>query len=98
MRRAVVELMAPVATPVSTIKRLQPATMKVLALPNLWGKFDELDMQPIGNSPEQFASGIQADILHWAKISPRVSKEAGRVVKPIELSPSMPTATRWWSP
>jgi len=61
-------LMAPVATPISIIKRLHQETVKVLALPSLRRKFDELDMQPVGNSPEEFAYAIQADIPHWAKI------------------------------
>jgi tripartite-type tricarboxylate transporter receptor subunit TctC len=61
-------LMAPAATPGSIIKRLHQETVKVLALPSLRKKFEELDMQPIGNSPEEFASAIQADIPRWAKI------------------------------
>jgi tripartite-type tricarboxylate transporter receptor subunit TctC len=61
-------LMAPADTPVSTIKRLHQETVKVLALTSLRRKFDELDMQPIGNSPEEFASAIQAEIPRWAKV------------------------------
>jgi len=45
-------LMAPAATPMSIIRRLHQETTKVLALPNLRRKFDELDRQPIGNPPE----------------------------------------------
>jgi tripartite-type tricarboxylate transporter receptor subunit TctC len=60
--------MAPAATPMSIIRRLHQETTKVLALPNLRRKFDELDMQPIGNSPEEFASAIQTEIPHWAKV------------------------------
>jgi tripartite-type tricarboxylate transporter receptor subunit TctC len=61
-------LMAPAATSVSTIKRLHQETVKVLALPSLRRKFDELDMQQIGSSPEEFTSTIQAEIPRWAKI------------------------------
>jgi tripartite-type tricarboxylate transporter receptor subunit TctC len=57
-------LMASAATPMSIIRRLHQETTKVLALPNLRRKFDELDMQPIGNSPEEYASAIQTENPH----------------------------------
>src|SRR5262245_31014900 len=61
-------LMAPAATPSWIIERLHQETVKVLALPGLRKKFEELGMQPIGNSPAQFASAIRAEIPYWAKV------------------------------
>jgi tripartite-type tricarboxylate transporter receptor subunit TctC len=61
-------LMAPAATPPSIIERLYHETVKVVALPGLRKKFEELGMQPIGNSPAQFASAIRAEIPFWAKV------------------------------
>lgn len=61
-------LMAPVATPPLIIERLHQETARVLALPGLRRKFEELGMQPIGSSPAQFASAIGVEVLYWAKV------------------------------
>jgi tripartite-type tricarboxylate transporter receptor subunit TctC len=60
--------MAPATTPSSIVERLHQETVKVLALPGLRKRFEELGMQPIGNSPAQFASAIRAEIPYWAKV------------------------------
>jgi tripartite-type tricarboxylate transporter receptor subunit TctC len=61
-------LMAPAATPAAIIERLHHEAVKVLALPGLRGKFEELGMQLIGSSPGQFASAIRAEVPCWAKV------------------------------
>jgi tripartite-type tricarboxylate transporter receptor subunit TctC len=61
-------LMAPAATPAPIIERLHHATVKVLALPGLRKKFEDLGMQAIGSSPAEFASAIRAEIPLWAKV------------------------------
>jgi tripartite-type tricarboxylate transporter receptor subunit TctC len=61
-------LMAPAATPAPIVKRLHHEAVKILALPGLRKKFEELGMQPIGNSPAEFASAIRAEIPYWAKV------------------------------
>jgi tripartite-type tricarboxylate transporter receptor subunit TctC len=61
-------LMAPAATPAPIIERLHQAAVKVLALPGLRKKFEGLGMQPIGNSPAEFALAIRAEIPLWAKV------------------------------
>jgi tripartite-type tricarboxylate transporter receptor subunit TctC len=61
-------LMAPAATPSSIVERLHQETVKVLALPDLRRKFEELGMQPIGSSPAQFASAIGVEVPYWTKV------------------------------
>jgi tripartite-type tricarboxylate transporter receptor subunit TctC len=61
-------LMAPAGTPESIIDRLYRETVRVLALPGLRKKFDELGMATIGNSPAEFAAAIQAESPRWTKI------------------------------
>ena len=61
-------LMAPTATPAPIIERLHRETAKVLMLPNVRKKFDELDMQAVSSSPEEFASAIRAEIPTWEKV------------------------------
>jgi len=60
-------LMAPAGTPASIIERLHRETAKVLTLPNVRKKFDELDMQPVGNSPEEFGADIRVEIPIWRR-------------------------------
>jgi tripartite-type tricarboxylate transporter receptor subunit TctC len=60
--------MAPVGTPTPIIDRLHREALRVLAVPRLRKKFDELGMATIGNSPAEFAAAIQAEIPRWTKI------------------------------
>lgn len=71
-------LMAPAGTPADIIGKLQRETARILALPDVRKRFDELGMQVIGNTPEQFAAVIAAETPQWAK----VIKDAG--IKPSE--------------
>jgi tripartite-type tricarboxylate transporter receptor subunit TctC len=61
-------LMAPVGTPTPIIDMLHREALRVLAVPRLRKKFDELGMATIGNSPAEFAAAIQAEIPRWTKI------------------------------
>jgi tripartite-type tricarboxylate transporter receptor subunit TctC len=61
-------LMAPGGTPAPIIERLHRETVRVLALPGLREKSDELGMATIGNSPEEFAAAIRVEIPRWTKI------------------------------
>ena len=66
-------LMAPAGTPASIVERLHRDTVRVLALPDIRKKFDELGLDIVGSSPVEFAALIKAEIPQWAK----VIKEAG---------------------
>jgi tripartite-type tricarboxylate transporter receptor subunit TctC len=70
-------LLAPARTPATiVICKLHLETVKALALPDLRAKFADLGLEPIGNSPDEFAAVIKSEIPKWAK----VIKEAG--IKP----------------
>jgi tripartite-type tricarboxylate transporter receptor subunit TctC len=69
-------LFAPATTPVTIVRRLNLETVKALEEPDLRGKFVDLGMEVIGNSPDEFALVIKSEIPKWAK----VIKEAG--IKP----------------
>src|ERR1700760_4492427 len=66
-------LMAPAGTPQDIIDKLHAETVKTLALPDVRKKFDELGIEPVGNTPAEFASVIKKEIPEWAK----VIKDAG---------------------
>jgi tripartite-type tricarboxylate transporter receptor subunit TctC len=69
-------LLAPAGTPPAIIRKLHLETVKALAAPELRVKLVELGLEPIGNSPEEFAAIIKSEIPIWAK----VIKESG--IKP----------------
>jgi tripartite-type tricarboxylate transporter receptor subunit TctC len=69
-------LLAPAGTPAEIIGRLHLETVKALALPDVRAKFATLGMEPVGNSPAEFAVLIKTDLARWA----RVIREAG--IKP----------------
>ena len=66
-------LVAPANTPKDIVDRLHGETVKALAMPEVRKKFDELGLEPVGNTPAEFAAVIRKEIPEWAK----VIKDAG---------------------
>jgi tripartite-type tricarboxylate transporter receptor subunit TctC len=61
-------LVAPANTPKDIVDRLHGETVKALAMPVIRKKFDELGLEPIGNTPAEFAAVIRKEIPEWAKV------------------------------
>jgi len=61
-------VVAPAAAPAAIVSRLHGAIAKVLAQPDLHEKLGELGLEVMGNSPEEFAAAIKAEIPRWAKV------------------------------
>jgi tripartite-type tricarboxylate transporter receptor subunit TctC len=66
-------LVAPAGTPKDIIDKLHDETVKILATPEVRKKFDELGLEPVGNTPAEFAAIIKKETPEWAK----VIKDAG---------------------
>ena len=66
-------LVAPVGTPKDVLDKLHAETVKTLAMPEVRKKFDELGLEPVGNTPAEFAAVIKKEMPEWAK----VIKDAG---------------------
>lgn len=66
-------LLAPAGTPADIIDKLHRETVKALAMPDVRKQFDELGLEPVGNSPAEFAVVIRTETPQWAK----VIKDAG---------------------
>lgn len=60
-------LLGPSGTPAAFIERLHQATVEILALPDMRKRFEEMSIEPIGNSPAEFSAIISAEIPKWAK-------------------------------
>jgi len=66
-------LLAPARTSATIVRKLHFETVKALALPDVRTKFADLGIEAVGNSPDEFATTIKAEIPLWAK----VIKESG---------------------
>ena len=61
-------LLAPAGTPEPIIAKLHREAVRILALPDVRKRFDELGMVPMGTSPAQFAAAIASEAPLWAKV------------------------------
>ena len=66
-------LLAPVGTPKDVLDKIHGETVKALAVPEVRKRFDELGLEPVGNTPAEFAAVIRKETPEWAK----VIKDAG---------------------
>jgi len=60
--------MVPAGTPVHVVTKIHQDTVKVLQSGDVRGRFEQLGMAAVGNSPEQFARAIKDESAHWARI------------------------------
>jgi tripartite-type tricarboxylate transporter receptor subunit TctC len=61
-------LLAPAATPREVVDKLHAETVKALALPEVRRKFDELGLEPVGDTPAEFEAVIRKETPEWAKV------------------------------
>ena len=62
-------LCAPAKTPAAILDKLNAEVKKMLASPEAREKISQLAFTPVGDSREQFAAWIKAEILKWSKIA-----------------------------
>jgi tripartite-type tricarboxylate transporter receptor subunit TctC len=62
-------LLAPAGTPKPIVTRLHDEVVKILGTPEIKERFlTTIGGDPVGNTAEQFAADIKADIARWSKI------------------------------
>ncbi|HEY3077947.1 MAG TPA: tripartite tricarboxylate transporter substrate binding protein, partial [Burkholderiales bacterium] len=61
-------LMAPAGTPPAIIDRLHRETVKVLALPEVRKRLNDLGLDVIPGTPAEFAAAIEREIPRWAGV------------------------------
>jgi tripartite-type tricarboxylate transporter receptor subunit TctC len=61
-------LLAPAGTPQDVVNKLHDETVKVMALPEVRKRFDELGLESVGNTPAEFAAVIKKETPEWAKV------------------------------
>jgi tripartite-type tricarboxylate transporter receptor subunit TctC len=60
--------MAPRGTGRGVVDAIHRDTVKVLRLPEVRTRFEQLGMEPVGNTPDEFARAIKEESARWAKI------------------------------
>lgn len=66
--RAYLGFVVPKATPDDVVKSLQQASAKALQMPDLRKRIEELGNTPVGSTPQEFDTFIEADMKKWAKV------------------------------
>jgi len=61
-------LLAPAGTPPAVVTRLHAALMETLRTPAVRDALARLAVDPFGNSPEEFAQALRADLAKWNKV------------------------------
>jgi tripartite-type tricarboxylate transporter receptor subunit TctC len=62
-------IFAPAATPKPIVQRLNTEIAKVLKMPDVSAKLDELGVIPAAGPPEQLAEFQKAEIAKWSKVA-----------------------------
>ena len=63
-----VGILAPAKTPRPIIERLHREIALVLQMPATRERYSVLGIDPVGNTPEEFAAQIRADLARWAPV------------------------------
>jgi tripartite-type tricarboxylate transporter receptor subunit TctC len=61
-------MLAPAATPQAVIKRVHAETVKIIKAPEMAGQLLAQGAEPVGNSPQELARFIKAEIDRWTKV------------------------------
>ena len=61
-------LVGPAGMPAEAVAKVHAAAVKALATPAVKERFASLGVQPVGNTPEQWAAEIRTDLARWSKV------------------------------
>jgi tripartite-type tricarboxylate transporter receptor subunit TctC len=61
-------VLAPAGTPKEMVARLHAEIVRVLRTPDMRARFAEQGAEPVGNTPDEFARFLKADLEKWSKV------------------------------
>jgi len=67
---------APAGTPPDIVRRLNTEIVKIINSPDVQKKLLELGAEPVGNSSEEFATLVKAEVVKWGDV---VKKSGARI-------------------
>jgi tripartite-type tricarboxylate transporter receptor subunit TctC len=59
---------APAKTPEALVAKLNADIVKIVQLPDVRGRIQDLGGEPVGNTPAEFDSFQKADMARWAQV------------------------------
>ncbi len=62
-------LFAPAGTPPAIVKKLQDEVRRIVKLPEIQERMRQLAVEPVGNTADEFAKAIAADIARWTEVA-----------------------------
>ena len=62
-------IFAPRQTPPAIVKRLETELMRIVRQPDVLARLKPLGIQPVGNSSDEFARVLAADIARWTEVA-----------------------------
>ena len=61
-------VLVPAGTPRPIVDLLYREIKAIVALPDIKERFAALGLEPVANTPEEFADQIKAEIAKWSKV------------------------------
>ena len=61
-------IFAPAGTPKEIVQRLNMELVKIIGMPDVRERLDMLGVEPVANTPDEFATFQRAEITKWAKV------------------------------
>jgi tripartite-type tricarboxylate transporter receptor subunit TctC len=61
-------LLAPAGTPKAIVELLHGQVVKIVKLPDVQKRLDDLGFQIVANKPDEFAAQIKTELVKWAKV------------------------------
>jgi tripartite-type tricarboxylate transporter receptor subunit TctC len=88
-------LVGPAGMPADAVAKVHAAAVKALATPAVKERFASLGVQPVGNTPEQWAAEIRADLARWSKVIKAAGIKAEGVSSRSSRATSPGQTPRW---
>jgi tripartite-type tricarboxylate transporter receptor subunit TctC len=61
-------IFVPANTPKDIVQRLNAELVKIINMPDVREKLEGMGVEPVGNTPEEFAAFQKAEVAKWAKV------------------------------
>jgi tripartite-type tricarboxylate transporter receptor subunit TctC len=61
--------LAPARTPAGIIKKLETEIIRIVKLPDVQKRLRGAELDPVGNTAEEFARTIKADVATWSAVA-----------------------------
>lgn len=72
-------IVAPAGVPGANVDKLNREIVRSLKQPDMRQQFAKLDIEPVGNSPEQMRHHLQTELVKWAKVVKDAKLTRGKV-------------------